>query len=415
MAGEILFDRLIRKEVSLGAIRERPRPADHIGLSIAPFLPVATDDVIFDYIRGGYSESMAPARAEDAEAELAQKDELTSGQGRASVLDWALKDKYTPSDISRFREAEFLLQRAQGAVGAGAVPLTFTGSTVSDFQQRVAREDARRKRALDNRIEWLIMTGLSVGEVAYNDGRIKWTVNYQRPSDQTAQAPLAYHGGPTDLWSAGTAHDPIGNLKAVQDLMYARYGIRRFHAYTSQKVLDSLWLSSRFLAAAGVPVVGGTASLPLDVNYLVPSFGPDAAVAAVTRATGITFTVYDSIYRTRDIGSAQWKNSRFVDERDIILVPDASELAATGELYPGADGNTSDNQIGFAKTLTSPHPEGNWQSGFYEFEYEKVDPWIHVRGSGIKAMPVFPQLELSYTMRVLASATVPVYPSTVND
>jgi hypothetical protein len=52
-------------------------------------------------------------------------------------------------------------------------------------------------------------------------------------------------------------------------------------------------------------------------------------------------------------------------------------------------------------TLTSPHPEGNWQPGYYEWEDEQRDPWMQVRGTGIKAFPVFPYMEYTYTMTVL--------------
>src|SRR4051812_10387682 len=66
-AGRIGLARLPRREVSLGAVRETLPPQDHIGLRIAPFKDVATDDVIFDYIKSGLQEGLAPARAEDAE------------------------------------------------------------------------------------------------------------------------------------------------------------------------------------------------------------------------------------------------------------------------------------------------------------------------------------------------------------
>ena len=36
------LDRLVRKEVALGSIREKQPPQDHLGLSIAPWLDVAT-------------------------------------------------------------------------------------------------------------------------------------------------------------------------------------------------------------------------------------------------------------------------------------------------------------------------------------------------------------------------------------
>jgi hypothetical protein len=62
-----------------------------------------------------------------------------------------------------------------------------------------------------------------------------------------------------------------------------------------------------------------------------------------------------------------------------------------------------DDTIGFGATLTSPHPEGNWTSGFYEWERDTgPDPWGFDRGNGIKAFPVMPHMELSYAMRVLA-------------
>ena len=184
------IDRLVRKEVALVAIREKKPPETHIGLQIAPWLDVATDDVIFEYIKGGLQEGLAPARAEDAEAELAQKDDLLYGQGLAAVVDWSLKDKYSASDVTRYREDLFIQQSLQGAVsGSNGMQLNFTGRTVSDFQARLARHDALRRRKLDNRIEWLIMTAMETGAISYNDGKIKFTVNYGRPSDQHNQAP----------------------------------------------------------------------------------------------------------------------------------------------------------------------------------------------------------------------------------
>jgi hypothetical protein len=59
-----------------------------------------------------------------------------------------------------------------------------------------------------------------------------------------------------------------------------------------------------------------------------------------------------------------------------------------------------DTQIGFAKTLTSPHPAGNWSSGFYEWEKDYGnDPWGYDVGTGIKAFPIFLHMDLtvSYT------------------
>ena len=249
----IALDRLVRKEVSLGAIREKAVPESHIGLQLAPFLDVATDDVIFEYIKGGLQEGLAPARAEDAEAELAQKDELLYGQGRAAIIDWSLKDKYTASDVTRYREGLFINQKLQGSISGGDLPLNFTGRTVEDFQRRLARHDAMRRRKLDNRIEWLVMSSLANGLLSYNDGKIKFTVDYGRPAGQHNQVPA---GG---LWNLTTC-DPIGDLLGVQQTMFDLYGVKPTRAITSQKVVNNLWKSTKFLQAVGVPLVGGTPS-----------------------------------------------------------------------------------------------------------------------------------------------------------
>lgn len=381
------IDRLVRKEVSLGAIREIQPPQEHIGLRlIAPWLEVATDDVIFEYIKGGLQDGLAPARAEDAEAELSQKDELAYGQGRAALIDWSLKDKYTASDVSRYREDLLIARTMEGAVSsANGAPLNFVGRTAEDFENRLARHDMMRRRRLDNRIEYLIMGAMENATVSYNDGRIKFTVNYGRPADQHNVTP------PGGLWSLTTC-DPIGDILAAQQVCYDRYGVRPTRGILSRKIVNNMWKSTKFLAALGVPIVGGTPSSPLDPNYLgLAGYTPEGALAVVERATGVQFTIYDSVYRTRPIGSQTFTNNRFVSEDKVILFPSEADL-----------GEINDTEIGFAKTLTSPHPEGNWTPGYYEWEDEKRDPWLHVRGSGVKAFPVFPYMEYTYSYDVLS-------------
>ena len=385
------LDRLIRKEVALGVIRERPYPEGHIGLTqIAPFLSVGSDDVIFDYIKDGLSVGLAPARAEDAESELSQKDMLISGSGRASVIDWALKDEYSASDVTRYRDDLLVRQALQGANVqlAGAFP-----SPAADLASKVVRDDARRRRMLDNRMGWLIMTAIETGKIVYNDGKIKFTVDFGRPAGQHEQAPA---GG---LYNA-TTHDPIGDLIAVNEFMYNTYGFRFSRAITSRRVLQTFWKSELFRALAGV--VGGTPSSPIDPNYLLPGWGPQKAIDAVEAATGIRFTEYDSIYRTRAVGAQSFTNQRFLSDNKIYFLPTDADLGITDAQPPGATAGIVDGtMIGFAKTLTSPHPEGNWQTGYYEWEMDMKDPWQTVRGTGIKAFPIFPFMDHTYTMTVL--------------
>lgn len=370
-------DRLVRKEVALGTIRELEPPQQHIGTRVlAPWREVGSDDVIFDYAKG-LTDGLAPARAEDAESELAQKDVTAVGIGRAAIIDWAIKDHYTASDVTRYREALLIAER----LGANSVQVPLTvGNMAEEFRTKVARDDASRRRKLDNRLEWMIMQALETSAIVYNDGRIKFTVPYGRPTDQTDEAP------PGGTWNLNTS-DPIGDILAVQEYMYDTYGVRIRRAIASRKVLNSILNSDRFAARSGL--VGGTGALPVDPNYLIDGWGPSAAQAVVERATGLTFIEYDAVYRTRALGSTTVVNNRFLSDNKVFFLPDE------------ADVDDIDDAIGFGATLTSPHPEGNWQPGFYEWEQATKDPWGQDRGTGVKMFPVFPHMDLTYTMTVL--------------
>lgn len=371
-------DRLVRKEVALGTIRDKEPPQEHIGLRLfAPFMEVASDEVIFDYAKG-LTDGLAPARAEDAESELAQKDLLYGGTGRASIIDWAQKDHYSASEITRYREGLLI----QSQLGTNiALPLT-VGSITAEFANKLSRDEASRRRRLDNRLEWLIMQALGTGGITYNDGKIKFTVDYGRPAGQQTQAPVA-------LWSLTTS-DPIKDIQNVQAFMFSTYGIKITKMLSSKKVLDSMMNTDRMIARTGLaisPISGGTV---IDPKYLIAGWGPEYAKGVVKQQTGVDTIEYDSVYRTRPVGSTTITNNRFLDERDIIFFPDDADIA-----------EVDDTGIGFGKTLSAPHPEGNWQAGFYEWERETVDPWGLDRGTGVKAFPIFPHMQFTFTMRVL--------------
>jgi len=328
---------------------------------------------------------MAPARAEDAESELAQKDDLIGGQGRASILDWAVKDHYTASDVTRYRE---FLAIAEQLRDTNSFPLVMTGGMADEFQAKIARDTARRRRKLDNRIEWLIMTGLVSAGIVYNDGKIKFTVDYGRPVDQFA-ATLNAAMALANLWTSNLS-DPIRNILAVQEFMYNKYGIRITRALTSRKVLNSILNSDRFAARSGLIGTGVAGSTPVDPRYLIDGWGPAAAQEVVARQTGLTFVEYDSVYRTRAPGSKIVTTTRYMPEDIILYLPDEAD---TSEF--------DDTEIGFGKLLTSPHPEGNWSAGFYEWEQSTKDPWGHDMGTGTKAFPIFNQMQLTVTQKVI--------------
>lgn len=389
MASTIGQDRLVRKETSLGVIREIPPPTNHISDALCPWLPVATDDVIFDYLTV-QTDGLAPARAEDAESELAQKDDTLAGQGRASVIDWALKDHYDASDVNRARS----LQTIAEAMRNGSLPLLVT-SGLTDWNQRVANDRLLRRRKLDNRREKLVMDALATGQVAYNDGKIQFAVDYGRPAAQTAgnaAFDLASAGivdGAID-WT-GTGFDPIGMLENLNQWFYDTYLVHLKTMIAPKKVLNRMWVADKFAQRAGLGAAYNAAGAPQkpDLLYATAGWSPEAARSVVAQTTGIDMIEYDSVYRTRPVGSNTITANRFLPAGRVIFLPDMTEMAEVAQ-----------TQIGFGKTLTSPHPEGNWQSGFYEWERSTVDPWGQDVGNGVKMFPVFPHMEYSVTLNI---------------
>lgn len=388
-ASPIGQDRLVRKEVSLGLIREIVPPETHIGLQLFPFLDVPTDDVIFQYALG-MVDGLAPARAEDAEAELAQKDDIFASEGRASVIDWAVKDHYTASDISRYREWLSIMEQIRDSQ---TLPLTVTSAT-EGWQQKLARDTLKRRRKLDNRLEWMIMTSLSAGALAYNDGKIKFTVDYGRPAAQTRALASASSiaGNPSypigTQWSTTTS-DPIRDITSIQQYIYDLYGVRVTRGLTSRRVLNNLLNSDKFIARTGL--VTNATSTTVDPKYLIDGWGPLAAQQIVEQQTGLTFMEYDAVYRSRPVNSQTVTANRFMVDNRIVFLPDEGDVA-----------EFDDTQLGMGKVLTSPHPAGNWSSGFYEWEHEfGLDPWGYDVGTGIKAFPVFPHMDLTFVLDVL--------------
>lgn len=365
-------DRLVRKEVALGLIREFEPPQEHIGLRMfAPFQDVQSDDVIFNYVRG-LTAGLAPARAEDAESELAGKDESV-GYGRASTIDWAIKDHYDPSDVSRYREGLIIA----GMASAKSLPLT-VGRMTDEFQSKIARDTARRRRMLDNRLEWLIMKAMDTGQIVYNDGKISFLCDFARP---TAQQDFLPPSTGNDYWSDYTNSDPIEDILITQADAKDNYGITLDRAVMSTKVWRTLRHNQKFVDAL-------TGSNPL---YRVTGWGDEAAAKFIQDQVKMDFIIYDSVYRTRALKSNTTVNTKFMRDNVMLMLPSAADVASL------------DDMVGFGKTLTSPHPEGNWTSGYYEWERDTgPDPWGYDRGNGVKAFPVLPHLDLTYVMKVLA-------------
>lgn len=380
------LDRLVAKETALGTIRQAPiYDRNHIGVAqIAPMEDVESDDVIFDFIDDQLQEGLAPARAQDAESQLAQKDFGGVTTGRARIIDWSQKSTYDSSKVMSYRNNLRALQELQGL---NSVVLQAGGnfdSPVRQFQATVAQDDAWRRQRLDDRLEHLIITSLETGKYAYDDGKIAFAVDYKRPAGQQ-DVPV------TTVWD-NTAADPIGDILAMNRVMYDTYGFELRRAYCSKYILRDLFKLDKFqFAATGLLINNQPAGVQTVTPYINPGWNAQKAIDIIEQATGVTFIPYDAVYRTRPLGqpASAAVNVRYMSSKKVIFLPTEDDLRLVDL-----------NGMGFAKTLTSPHAEGNWTPGFYEWEQERRDPWTVDRGNGIKAFPIFPFMKYSYVMKV---------------
>lgn len=357
--------RLVSKDVMLGVLREMEPPEEHIGEQFLPLQDVASDDVIWDAVKG-ITAGLAPARAMDAEAEIAVRDEVV-GTGKASIIDWSVKDRWNASDVARYREiTEF--------AGVDALPRSVQSLT-ADWNAKMARATLKRRRQLDNRLEWMRWRAIQ-DNLSYNDGKVAFSTSYGIPVDQKDVVPAV-------TWDNSATSDPIGNLIAWKELVRNRTGVELRRAVVSRKVLFTAMNNTKFaqLFSGANPFY-----------QLNNRFGIEAATEQLRQATDLDFIVYDASYRTRPFGSNTVTNTRFTDERNIYLFPGSNEITN----YSG-----NNNGLGLGNVLSSPHPEGNWTSGFYEWEQERRDPWGLDQGSGIKAFPVLWAPEVLFSARVL--------------
>ena len=370
------YDRIVRKEASLGFIRQLAPPEDHLWPKLIPMMDVPTDDFVFDYIEPDITSGLASARAQDAESELVQHDFWAGGQGRASIMDWANKDTYSDTAVVHYRDAQAI---AQAMNASGAQLPTTVAQNVNHLPTKIARHARQRVQRFHNRFEEIFTKSLVNSEYTYNDGRMGFTIPWGRPAGQTDQTPES------GTYAADT-HDPVNDFLAVGQYMFDTHGITIDRVIGSRKALSSFYKSSKFRLLTGFAPGAGVGES--DMNYLVKGWGPRAAMEFVAEQTGITPIVHDSVYRTRNADGTVTA-TRYLPEDTLIFLPAASsisEIDSTG--------------LGFGRVCTAPHIEGNMQSGFYEWEQLQRDPWQLTVGTGIKAFPVLPYMHFTYTLKL---------------
>lgn len=368
-------DRVVRKEVNLGVVREMHPPEDLLYPTIAPMMEVPTDDFVFDRVKPHFSGGMVPARAQNAESELAQHDFRAGGQGRGSLMDWAHKDFYDATDVYNYRSAQDMIAQLQAS--NMDIPTTLRGSAM-DLAGKMARDQADRVSRIHRRFEHIVMTSLHTGTYGYNDGRIVFSTPWDQPADQRNVTPKS------GTYAADT-HDPIGDFLDIQEKAFERYGITLDRVIGSRKAFNTFFRTKMFIPRTGFSPNDGVGMESM--NYLMNGWGPQAGLDFVMQQVGMTPIIYDSVYR--DAGQVV----RYLPEGTLIFLPSEASIS-----------QFDSTAIGFAKTCTSPHAEGGFQSGMYEWETSQKDPWQLVSGTGIKAYPIMNHMECVYSMKVTLPA-----------
>ncbi|AKC02747.1 major capsid protein [Gordonia phage Gmala1] len=376
-SGVVPLKELMARRVHLGIVRELTPPEGNIGLNFVPFMDVEADDVIMDYLRGTGS-GLAPAVSPDAEAELFQDSDDVTGQIKASIMDWRLKSRYSATDIHQYFEAKQVLEDA--AKNGTTIPTTTLGSLTKKIDNKVARDTVRRKQALDNRIEWLIMKGLVDARIQYDDGKIKFDVDFKRPAGNVKVDGV----GGVDLDYSSDTHDPINQIIAQKQAAFDDHGVDLSRMLVSRKFANSLFKSSKFM-----PRTGFAPSAGVDPKYVLEGWGPKAAIDIIQRECDVELIINDNVFRQRNPLTGVIQNVRYQPENEVLFLPNEAQIAAY-----------DDTELGFGKILTSPHPMNDFNPGWYAWETETTDPWVRFVGTGIKAFPVLPHMELTYKWTV---------------
>ncbi|USH45012.1 major capsid protein [Gordonia phage Camerico] len=371
-SGVVPTKELLARRVHLGVIKELKPPEEHVGLGIIPWMEVEADDVILDYLRDGGT-GLAPAVAVDAESELFQDSDDVTGQIKARVMDWRLKSRYDSTDVHQYWEAKEAMEDA--VRNGGRVPQVTLGSLIQKIDNKVARDTVKRRRMLDNRVEWLIMNGLVNAKIDYNDGKIKLPpVDFKRPVDQDL-IPKDY---------SGTSHDPIGDFIDQKQLAFDTHGVDLSVAMCSSKFANKIVKSAKWNSRTGF-----APGANVDPRYVLSGWGPRAAIQILQEEAEITLIINDNVFRQRNTATGAVTNVRYLPQDEVLFLPNMDQLS-----------DYDDSELGFGKLLTSPHPMNNFKPGFYAWETETTDPWERYIGTGVKAFPVLPHMELTYRWKV---------------
>lgn len=316
-----------------GLIQSYPLDTNYIGGRWFPLTPVAADELLINIEVPEIP--MAPFVTLDQESPRDQEELLT--QIRASLAYIRFKKVFKESELRIFGLRD----------GAQDNPTLIT-QMQDEARAKILRHIARLRNAVDARLEWLAIQAMT-GSIAYNDERIKFTVNF----------PGVYTGGGTAFtkWDQNNAN-PIKDINRWLEEMGLFTGEDPAVIVAGRKVYRTMAESTE-LKALFTNWANGGQTAEMGPALLSRMFNDWFNLERVTYDARITTRSYSAS------GAPQVTRQRMLSEKHILLLP-ASALGSMA---------------------SSPNPIDFGGTGLYSWTKQDQDPWIVETGVGVNAFP----------------------------
>lgn len=247
-------------------------------------------------------------------------------------------------------------------------PNSLSAANARAAERKIRRYVDMLSQSIDARVEWIVANALN-GNVAYNDTHVQYSVDY--PGNFIGSSRKT----PTTLWndSSPTIVTDLSNwVEEVGDLT----GHESWAMLTSQRVMGvmardqgirQLWSNFAFNPAVAEP-----ASLdPLARQQIAGALGI-LGIEEVIKY-GAKYTT-----RTESAGSVTRTLNRFIDDRDVYLLPIGKQLG---------------------RMATAPALPNNYQTGKFGWSQQMIDPWVTEVGAGLYAWIDFPAPNINWALQ----------------
>lgn len=321
----------------IGYIKNLPEPESWIG---SRFLPNDNiDDVDFEYILGAYQRPvMASILAWDSEAPIAGKKGITKVTG-----------ELPPIKRKIHVEEKELIKFFRPRVGTGD-----RQNAINDIYNYVDE----MVMAVRGRMEWLRWKALSTGQVVYDEGGIKFTIDYGCPS--ALQETLAGN----NRWSVVATANPISDLRRWKQDYIDNNGIAPGYMVMS--------------SATQLYLLQNESIRQLITNYTT-QYISDAQLAQLLTVFGLPEIVIFDAQIQSEANNGVLSTSRFVAEDLVILLPPSGYNLGKVLVGPTAESIASGIADNSAK-----------QEGVIAQVYETNEPpsvWIKASATAFPTLP----------------------------